>query len=382
MKLGFNAMVLHGRYTGVHQAGWELLQSLAELDGVEHVNVYAGRKFDTGDWSPPNVNISRRWFSSGWRTARIIYEQLCLARRAVRDGCEVLHCPAYIMPLFCNLIPTVVTIHDVIALSHPELCTKSNVQHYKRFLPKTVERASRIIVPSQATKKALFKQFKGVGKKVRVVPFGVAERFRPVTDAAALADIRERYGLPERYVLYVGRHEPKKNLPGLIKAFFAAVMAGRHPHSLVLAGPDGPRMQPINRLIRELAIADRIVRIPYVPDEDLPGLYSAAECCALVSRIEGFGFPALEAMACGTPVVISHDKALREIAGKPTQSAAWDDIAGLRMAFESIMNDPKLRDDLKDAGLERAKEFTWKACAEKTCAVLAEALDEYDRIGA
>jgi glycosyltransferase involved in cell wall biosynthesis len=380
LRLAFNAMVLHGPYTGVHRAAWELLKALAELSAGDEIRVYAGRSFDAGGWSSPGVSVHRTWFPASWRTLRILYENLWLPRRALRDGAALLHCPAYTAPVG-SLLPVVVTIHDVIALTHPELCTRSNVRHYRRMLPRTVERATRIIVPSEASRRALLGATKAPPARVRVVPFGVSERFRPVTDAASLAAFRESFSLPEHYALFVGRMERKKNIPNLVKGFFAAVMAKRLPHRLVLAGPSGTASKEVSRLVRELDFAERVLRIERVPEESLPMLYSGADCVALVSRVEGFGFPVLEAMACGSPVIVSRDRALRDLAPDEAPRVAWDDLAAMREAFESILTDEKLRRKLSEAGLRRAAEFTWKLCAERTRAVYAEALAEYESIG-
>ena len=380
MRLGYNAMVLHGRYTGVHRAGWELLRALAETAPSEEIRVYASRAFDTHGWDPTNVQVHRTWFSASWRALRIVYENLFLARRARREGCELLHCPAYTMPVL-NLLPTVVTIHDVIALTHPELCTRANVSHYKRIVPRTIARAGMIIVPSEATRRALLKSTKARPARIRVVPFGVSGSFRPAEDRSVVDAFREQFGIPERYVLFVGRMEPKKNVERLVKAFFAAVMARKLPHKLILAGPDGPSTKPVLKTIRELAFAERVLRIEHVPERSLPLLYAGADCVAMPSIIEGFGFPALEAMACGTPVVTSTDRALRELVPPEAPSAAADDLSGLRLALEEVLTDEALAGRLSGAGIERARGFTWPRTAEMTRAVYTETIERYDAIG-
>jgi len=381
VKLGYNAMLLHGRYTGVHRAGWELLKALA--DGPDEIRVYASRAFETPGWdSPPaGVNIHRTWFSGRRRAMRVIYENLFLARRAGREGCELLHCPAYTMPVW-NLLPTVVTVHDVIPLTHPEFVSRASASHLKRALPRAAKLAHMIIVPSVATRKALLKATDAKPARVRVVPFGVAEHFKPVEDGSAIAAFREQFGLPEHYVLFVGRIEPKKNLENLIKALFAAVVSKKLPHKLILAGPGGASSGALKKLTRKLNFSERVLRIEHVPESTLPVLYSAADCLAMPSVVEGFGFPVLEAMACGTPVVISNDRALKELAPARTPSAAFDDLKGLRAALERALTDEKLRQRQVKAGLKRAAEFTWKRTAELTRAVYAETLESYAELGA
>jgi len=381
VKLGYNAMLLHGRYTGVHRAGWELLKTLAERSSDE-IRVYASRAFETPGWSPPpaTVRVHRTWFSARRRSLRVIYENLFLARRARREGCELLHCPAYTLPVW-NLLPTVVTVHDVIALTHPKFVSRASASHMKRAIPRAAKLAHMIIVPSEAARKALMKATEAKPARIRVVPFGVAEHFKPVRDGSVTAAFREQFGIPEHYVLFVGRMEPKKNLPNLLKAFFAAVMAKKLPHSLVLAGPDGASAKPLKKLIAELNFAERVLRIEHVPEESLPVLYSAADCLAMPSVVEGFGFPVLEAMACGTPVVTSKDAALRELAPSRSPSAAHDDLKGMRAALERILTDEKLRARQVKAGLERAVEFTWKRTAERTREVYAETLEQYEKLG-
>ncbi len=184
--------------------------------------------------------------------------------------------------------------------------------------------------------------------------------------------------LPKEYVLFVGNLEPKKNLPLLIQAFYAAKMNRKLPHKLVLAGQRGWSMGPLERLIREHRAADFTLFTGYVPQAALPALYSLADVFVMPSLVEGFGMPVLEAMACGCPVVVSSDPALQEVGGAAahvTPYLADKPLQPLREALEEMLLDRSgKRSEMVARGIERARLFTWKRTAELTHATYERAL--------
>ncbi len=398
MRIGIDAMLLWGEWTGIGRAVWEVARRLsADPRGHEYV-FYASRGFKRKkDLAAPHFRVRRTWFSARNRTLRVFWEQLCLPRISVGEV-DVLHAPAYVMPLV-SLVPVVVTVHDTIALRHPELVRRASVSHLKRFLPKTLARAEIVLVPSHAVAGDLTKlarQFEreagkrakadpskhlkiGLKDKLRVVPFGVGPEFAPLEGNSAREAARKGLGLEKPYVLFVGRVEPKKNLGGVVQAFFAATMAKKLPHDLVLAGPCARRAKrPLRRLIRELGIADRVKLLGYVPDGDMPALYAAADAVLFPSVVEGFGFPLLEAMASGTPCVISRDEALRELAGKAAISTDADNLQHLRTALERVLLEADTAAGLREKGLARAREFTWERTVDLTLAAYVEARERYE----
>jgi glycosyltransferase involved in cell wall biosynthesis len=377
VRVGIDAMLLWGEWTGIGRAIWELACRLsADGRGNEFV-FYSSRAFKRKkELVAPHFHVKRTWFSARTRTLRILWEQLRLPGRLVRDGVQVLHAPAYVMPLM-SIVPTVVTVHDLIALKHPDLVRKSQTEHLKRFLPKTLARAQIVMVPSKAVARDLRKLTDVREDKIRVVPFGVGEEFKPLETESERVAVRALLELSNPYVLFVGRIEEKKNLPRVVEAFFAAVMAKKLPHDLVLAGP-AARSKTLEKRIVHLGIGGRVKRLGYLPDEKLPILYGAADALLFPSKAEGFGFPLLEAMACGTPCVISKDPALVELSGGAALKARDDDLLRLRETLEKILTDPARATQLREKGLRRAREFTWDRTVELTLDAYTEAVSLYE----
>jgi len=398
VRIGIDAMLLWGEWTGIGRAVWEVARRLsADPRGHEYV-FYTSRGFKRRrELAAPHFHVRRTWFSARNRTLRVFWEQLRLPRISAGEV-DVLHAPAYVMPLI-SLAPVVVTVHDTIALRHPELVRRASVSHMRRFLPKTLARAEIVLVPSDAVAKdlrALAREFERMDQKrskasgstplkidledkLRVVPFGVGPEFAPLEGESARAEARAGLGLEKPYVLFVGRIEPKKNLRRVVEAFFAAAMAKGLPHDLVIAGPGTWRARrSLRKAVRALGMAERVKLLGYIPDDRMPALYAASEAVLFPSKVEGFGFPLLEAMASGTPCVISRDAALRELAGKAALSVDADNLARLRGALEKVLLKEDTSKDLREKGIARGREFTWERTVDLTLAAYVEARERHE----
>jgi glycosyltransferase involved in cell wall biosynthesis len=224
-----------------------------------------------------------------------------------------------------------------------------------------VDSADRVLVVSEATKQDLMRHCRVDGQKVRVIYNGVSERFHPLTES--LDSVRLRYNLPERFVLFVGTVEPRKNLARLVEAFNR--VGRKIAHSLVVVGAKGWKTSPIYREIGRSPLRDRIHVTGFVADGDLPAVYNLADAFVYPSLYEGFGIPVVEAMACGTPVVTSDVSALPEVAGDAAVLVDPLDVAQLAEAIERVLHDETLREMLRAKGIERAKRFSWDASAAK-----------------
>lgn len=380
MRVGIDGMLLWGDWTGIGRSMWELTKRLA-ADGRGHEYVlYTSLAFKgKRGLSRPHFKVRRALFSARIRTLRIMHEQLVLPWKALRDGVGLLHAPAYVMPLM-SIAPVVLTVHDLIALKYPILVRRSSAAYINRFLPRSCERAQLILVPSRSVRRDLVSILDVPEEKIRVVPFGVGENFKPPRSDSEREELRSRLSLPERYVLFVGRAEPKKNIPMVMKAFFAAVMARRLPHDLVLAGP-GTRGRRLRRLVRGHGIEGRVRLLGHVPDETLPALYGCADLFLFPSIVEGFGFPVLEAMACGTPCVVSKIPALREISEGAAIEVRLERLDRFREAVERVLTDGGLAESLRRKGLERAGLFSWKDTVDRTVEAYEECRARFLRGG-
>jgi len=278
--------------------------------------------------------------------------------RAAR-GVDLLFCPAYVAPLRYRGRYAVV-MHDALLEVLPHAFSKQALRR-RGLYRRSAERASLVLAPSEASKRDLERVYDLEPGRVRAIHLGVDDRFRAVTEDDARR-VRGQYGLGDRpVILFVGKLSKRRNLPNLVQA----VSKLRSDHVLVLAGEDHLGLG---------LVGDRLRVLGFVPDEDLPALYRAAEIFVYPSDYEGFGIPVLEAMAAGTPVVTLDNSALAEVAGDAAvllPDAGVDELAG---AFERLAADPSLRADYAARGRERAGRFTWSETARRTIEALREAV--------
>ncbi|NQT20721.1 MAG: glycosyltransferase family 4 protein [Planctomycetes bacterium] len=372
MKIAIDGSLLSGLHSGVELSILGLVTGLSTLPTEDTVLLYVGKKFDCPNLPAGCVKLRRSRGAGRWRLRRILWQQLSLPMYLRAEKVDVFHGPGYVLPAI-GRVPSVVTVHDVIALARPELCTKSNVAHYRRVLPRSIRKAQLVIAPTRAVAARIVETLGITGDKIRVIPWAIDARFRPAGDAEK-REVRAALGLPDPYILFVGNLEPKKNLERLVEAFFAAKQSKRLKHKLVLAGAPGWKCERLLHLIDELDIKEEIVFTGYVRRDFLRGLYSAADMFVFPSLIEGFGIPPLEAMACGAPVIISKDPALRETAGGAALEVEATDLRAIREAIEALAGGGAIREKLVEKGRARAAKFSWIECARRTLEVYHEAL--------
>lgn len=294
----------------------------------------------------------------------LVYMPIQLPRRAAAAGADLLHCPVGVASTRSR-VPLVVTVNDVMALEHPDWFTRANALQQRLVLPRAVAAAANVIVPSHYTRERLLAKSRIDPWRVDVVPYGVGPPFAPGrADPAAL----ERLGVKSPYVLTVGTLQPRKNIPAALTAFERATAEGS-PHTLVVAGARGWRDDAVAGMLRK----PRIHLLGAVEDEQLVELYRGADCLVFPSLYEGFGFPVLEAMACGTPVVCSDRTSLPEVADDAAVLVDPDDGAAFAAALTEVLSSPARRSELAESGLARAREFSWSRCADLTAAVYRRA---------
>jgi glycosyltransferase involved in cell wall biosynthesis len=313
------------------------------------------------------LTMPRRAVPLNGRLRRIIYEQTRLA--SLLADCDLLHAPAYVMPLNWRK-PSVLTVYDLIALQFPQWCKHSNALHYGLMLPRSLRRASAIIAPSHTVADAISERFPKVGDKVRVIVMGVDEAFRPASPDQ-VADLLRALAIQTPYLLYVGNLEPKKNVAAIVAAFDQ--IADRLPHSLVLHGAWAWRCDDVRRAIESARHPERIILVPgYLPRPQLASLYTGADLLVQWSLYEGFGLPPLEAMACGTPAVVSDGGALPEVAGPAACVVPLGPPESLAEALLALLADQAQLADLRRRGLDHAAKFTWDAHARAAVALYEE----------
>ena len=299
-----------------------------------------------------------------------VIRSLTLVPAALRRlGVDVFHGMDHVgIPLVGRSCRYVVTVHDVIPLILPETFTPRHRLVVRMALARVRRKADRVIVPSHAVKRDVVRRVGLPEDRVVVTHEGCEARFRPVRSGTALRDVAARYGLPPRYVLAVGTLEPRKNLTTLLEAFARLRRDGEVDADLrlVLAGARGWLEEPIFATVRSLGLEDAVRFTGFVDDDDLPAVYSGAALFVFPSLHEGFGLPLLEAMACGVPVVTSNISSLPEVAGDAAVLVDPRDEQGLAGAIARLLRDEALRGRLREAGIARARQFSWEATARRT----------------
>lgn len=267
----------------------------------------------------------------------------------------------------------VVTVHDLIPLTHPEFCEPHHVREFKLRVPPSVKRADTVIVVSSYTGQLVQDWFGIAPGRIRCIPNGVHERYRPPEDPGVPAAVAARYGIRGPYLLFVGTMEPRKNLVRVIEAFGCMHRKGFRDLSLVLAGKEFWGASAIRAAIERLGGQGRVLTPGYVAAEDLPALYSGATAFLFPSMVEGFGIPPLEAMACGCPVLTSATPALQEVVGDAAITVDPTDADAIAEGLCRLAEDSALRKALRSRGYCRAKEFSWDRTAAETLAALEAA---------
>jgi glycosyltransferase involved in cell wall biosynthesis len=308
------------------------------------------------------------------RPARLAWEQTGLPLVAQQVRADVLHAPYYTIPLHSQQ-PCVVTIHDVTFFSEPDLHRAVKGGFYRSAIRTSLRRATRCVVPSKATRDELIRLLDADPAKIDVAYHGVdTGRFRPPTEAE-VRRVSARLGLHGRpYIGFLGELARRKNVPNLVRGYVRAVADLPEPPALVLAGSDGWDDE-VDLAVTEVPQNVRVIRPGYLRFADLPGFLGGACVVAFPSIAEGFGLPVLEAMACGSPVLTTRRLSLPEVGGDAvayTEPDAESIAAGLR----ELINAPERRAVLSEAGVARAREFTWEASAEAHLAAYSRAFEE------
>jgi glycosyltransferase involved in cell wall biosynthesis len=373
MHVGLNAQLLAldstYRGAGINTYIHQLLRALERLDSPHRFTAFtAERRFRAGRMA---VYYSAGATRRPW--GRVAWEQTALPVVARRRGVDLLHAMAFVAPLL-GTIPTVVTVYDLSFLRFPEAFRPFNRWYLSRFTPLAVRRARRVITISESTRRDVIERLGVPPERVDVVYCGCDPAFRPLP-APEVARFRRANGLPDRFMLYVGTLEPRKNILGLLAAYARWRDGGADVMPLVLAGARGWYYDEVFRRVEALGLVDAVRFVGYVAGEDLPLLYNAAEALVYPSRFEGFGLPVLEAMACGLPVICSNAASLPEVAGEAGWLVDPGDEIGLAEAMQRVAGDGTLRREMSARGLARANAFSWESAARQTVRTYERALD-------
>jgi len=298
---------------------------------------------------------------------RLIFQQVLLPIAALLWKADLVHSPAFIMPYVRGLSRHVVTIHDMTSFSHPE-CHNALRRSwlYQTLVRISIKRADGIIVPSLATKRAVIDFIPEINpNRIYVTPLGISDDFRLI-DPASAAKITSRLELPKNYILYVGTLEPRKNLPALVESFRRLVETKEIKEDLVIAGKLGWGYDELLQQIDVSALRGRVHLAGYVDQRDLPAIYAGARLFIYPSLFEGFGFPPLEAMACGVPAISTKTSSLIENLEGAAELVPAGDIETLKNSIKLLLSDDMLWARRRRQGLELARRYRWVNTATST----------------
>lgn len=376
MRVAIDLTALLPQRTGVDTYMLGMVRGLAEVDADTRYTLFLNAG-DAGALGELPANFELRRASLRPRPARLAFQQALLPALAAAGGFDVVHSPAFISPLLHGRPRHLLTVHDLTSFSMPEAHTRlRRSAAYRGLVARSIRCADRISVPSEWVAEELRRRFPDVnGERVRVDPPGISPRFRTLAEEE-VAPVLERLGIERPYLLFVGTLQPRKNVVGLLAAYRRLVARRPDAPRLVLAGRLGWGTGELEEAIAQTELHGRL-RLPgHVADAELPALYGGATLFVFPSLAEGFGFPPLEAMACGVPVVASDATSLRENLTGAAVLVPPADVEALANAIHGLLDDEGERSALVSRGRKLVLRFTCAELGRRTARNYAELADE------
>ena len=370
MRIAIDAHSVGAKLAGNESYAVNLIEALAQIDNVNDYTLYvttaeAHDRFH-GRW--PNFKVKNTLPHTP-----LIRIPLTLSAELRKHPVDVLHVQ-FTAPPFCPC-PVVVSIHDLSFEHLPQTFHRRSRTQLRLTVRHSARRADKILTLSEHTRRDVIKTYGIDPEKITAIPLAAPAHFGPVSDDKELQRVRHNYGIDRDYVLSVGSIQPRKNLVRLIKAYASlrGVHTGNSFPKLVIVGKRAWLYDETLRALEEAGVGDSVVLTGYVPESDLPALYSGALCFVYPSYFEGFGLPPLEAMKCGAPVVVGSATSLPEVVGDAGLQVDPFDVSAIAGAIDQLINNPELRKELSVKGQKRAELFDWRETARQTLKVYEQA---------
>ncbi len=368
MKIAIDVRTINKPRSGV---GYYVTNLVEQLRVIDQENNYCLISNDNGLGAhlteSPNFNHCHTVISNENHMIGDLWENTYLPRSLKSRGIDVFHGPAFMIPLYKRDLKTVATIHDIVAYILPRTIPMKYSLYMKALIGQVVKRADRIISVSESTKRDLVRWLGAPEGKITVVPQGVGKEFHPaLPDDNGGELVREKFGIRGDYLLFVGNLEPRKNLIRIMHAFEMARDRAGRDLQLVICGKKGWLYDDILAAYQRIRRDSEIILTNYVNEADRLRLYQNARTFLFPTLYEGFGMPVLEAMACGAPVITSNVSSFPEICGDAALLVDPYDVKGIADAILALEESPDLRASLREKGLERAAQYTWRDTAAGT----------------
>ena len=363
MRIGIDARLVYYSHAGIGQYILRLVEALGRIDtsGDQFV-LLQSRK----DHTPLDHD---RQFSrvSLWTPSHHRLEQVLMRFEISRLHLDLLHSPDFIPPFWRNC-RSVITVHDLAFLLYPHFLTNEAARYYGQ-IDQAVRNCDHIIAVSESTKRDIIRLTGAPEHKITVVYEAAHPIYRPLQDVQLCQRVKDKFDICGDFILFVSTIEPRKNVPTLLMAYKQLLDNYRAPVTLALGGEKGWLFDEVFALVEKLGLQERVRVLGHVSPEDLLGLYNAAKLLVHPAFYEGFGLPPLEAMACGTPVIVSNTSSLPEVVGDAALLVDPTDADGLAVAIWRVLSDNGLRKQMVHKGLQRARLFSWEKAAQETLAI-------------
>jgi len=369
------------KYSGIGEYTFRLLTALLERDSENRYILFYNAFKDVSRRLPDfskyqNVRVVRRRFPNKifnyallWFWGRPRFDKL------VKEKVDIFFMPHINFAAVSKNVKSVVAIHDLSFLVNPEFFSwRKNAWHSFVNVKKLVKRFNRVVAVSKYTQQDLIEVCGAAPQKVTAIYSGLDESLRPINkDSDELRLVKEKYSLRKPFILFLATLEPRKNVEGLVKAFDILKSSGNFPDlELVLAGGRGWRAAPIFKAIKEAKFSSDIKVLNYIDSKDRAALYNLAAVFAYPSFYEGFGFPPLEAMACGTPVVAAANSSLPELLESDAVLVDAYNPSSIAEGLKEVLSDNALASELSARGLKKAAAFSWEKTAEQYLELFAK----------
>jgi glycosyltransferase involved in cell wall biosynthesis len=366
MKIGIEGQRLfRAKKHGMDMVALELINNLQKIDNQNEYIVYVNPDEDK-DCLKETDNFKIVELEGG---SYPNWEQRALPKAALKDGCDILHCTSNTAPIRSK-VPLVVTLHDIIYMEKNPLTQKGFTTYqkfgnfYRRFVvPRIIKKSKRIITVSNYEKNRIAEFFGLKDKRLVAIYNGVSEHFIKTENQEWLNQMKTKYELPNKFLFFIGNTDPKKNTPGVLKAFSSFIKQSEEKIPLVMPDYNRDHLNAILEQIGDKDLINHIHLTGYIDNKELPAIYNLCEIFLYPSNRESFGIPMLEAMRCGVPVITSNTSSMPEVSGGAAYIVNPAEPEEITNGIFTLLKDDKMRAELVSKGYENAKKFSWENMA-------------------